>query len=157
MGDREMGRDVKANTKRVRHTPTMSEAQKKRIFSWKVVRKQVSRLFQSLCRPSSSNHFTRPEMLMKADESELNAKWWRSRKKGTGSGGSDRRERKSRPWASEHYYHTKGGVPEAHRGAYVTGWLYVSRCLSYCSNKSAQRWNLHYFRDKPCRNFCHVL
>lgn len=102
MGDREMGRDVKANTKRVRHC--LNEAQKK-IFSLKVVRKQVSRLFQSLCRPSSSSHFIWLKMLMKVDETALNTKWWKSKNKRTGSGGSDRKEKKSRPWANEHYYY----------------------------------------------------
>lgn len=102
MGDREMGRDVKANTKRVRHC--LNEAQKK-IFSLKVVRKQVSRLFQSLCRPSSSSHFIWLKMLMKVDETALNTKWWKSKNKKTGSGGSDRKEKKSRPWANEHYYY----------------------------------------------------
>lgn len=87
---------------------------------FKVVRKQVSRLFPFLCRPSSSNHFIWLKMLMKVDETELNAKWWKSKNK-TERGGSNGKGKKSRPWANEQYYYTKGDMPQAHWRTYVTG------------------------------------
>lgn len=59
---------------KVRKTPTMNEALKKKLVSLKVVRKQVTRLFQFLCRPSSSNNFMWLKILMKEDETVLNAK-----------------------------------------------------------------------------------